>query len=259
MIKKCPNCGHENVSNNGNINFCEACGRALPQENNEFEYNFGEPTHHQNAQSTSKLAEILGADNGPYGVPSSDIQTKKHPVKLNKYVKELFVSSIAMTIFYFLRMIFAFIAKGDYDELEEMLKMTSYRGPETQAIEEAIGLYPVAIAFTIIALVGAIAFLVCMIVSRNFKFPTSNENTFKRYKLVSIFAIIAMVLSIVYFGIEIKFLFLTLEMTAGLDDAERMQSITQTMSSIIFDVVITLISIISTFYSVQLANAKVQR
>ncbi len=259
MIKKCPNCGHENVSNDGNINFCEACGRALPQENSEFEYNFGDSTHHQNAQSTSKLAEILGADNSPYGVPSSDIQTKKHSAKLNKYIKELFVSSIAMTVFYFVRMIFAFIAKGDYDELEQALKMTSFRGPETQAIEEAISLYPVSMAFTIIALVGAIMFLVCVISSRKFKFPTSNENTFKLYKLVSIFSIIAMVFSIVYFGIEIKFLFLTLEMTENLEDAERMQSITQTMSSIIFDVVITLISIVSTFYSLQLANAKVQR
>ncbi len=220
----CPNCGHENVSNDGNLNFCEACGRALPHTSNDFEYNFGEPT--QNVQSPNRLAEILGADNGPYGTPTNLIQTKKHPARLNKIKKDVFGISIAMLVIFVIRFVSNLTALSDVDDLKTLIAENSRSLPKdfVAMIGEYVQLYYPALIISLVCVVFTI--IICVIVGKNksWSFPLQNPSIFDAYKKLTILFVALFIVVVVYFSIEISFARKSLDVYAYLEKLGAIES-----------------------------------
>lgn len=268
MKKKCLNCGHINQSNNGSLNFCEACGQPLPQdeaESNDFEYNFGANNqsgannYNNNAYYNGYNANVNYNAKNTFGnyaqnVVTPDIKTKSAPTTLNKMKKEVFVANIFLLIFFLIRAIFLLFSAEDFQIMQEELPNLEIQQPALAEVgRQLIGIYYWSIGLVAACCLLTIVGIVFNAILKSVRFPVQESKVSGRYKVLAVLMLVVALLSIGYLAIEIKSVFITYTSETEMDVNASL------IGALIADIVVAIVSLISTVYSIVIATNKVER
>ncbi len=252
MIKKCSNCGHENVSDTGNINYCEACGHSLKTDD-DYEYNFGDNNNAYYNSTPVYQAEAV------YQTPM-EVPTKVSAVQLNKRKRDLTTGVIALAIFFFVRFITSLTAIGDIKELKEVLYDPYYTFEKgvVDACQRLVDSVIAQIVIGTICLILAGAMLIMLIIKRKSHFPVQDDRIFKEFSVLTYVGIGLIVVYTVYCILEVVGVMAQYDINSyfSTDSGDELFSLATSLGAIVADVIFLAVCIYVTTSCSKIAKSK---
>ncbi len=252
MIKKCSNCGHENVSDTGNINFCEACGHSLKTDD-DYEYNFGDNNNAYYNSTPVYQAEAV------YQTPM-EVPTKVSAVQLNKRKRDLTTGVIALAIFFFVRFITSLTTIGDIQELKDILYDPYYTFEKgvVDACQRLVDSVIAQIVIGVICLILAGTMLAMLFIKRKSHFPVQDDKIFKEFNILTYIGIGLIAVYVIYCILEVIGVMTQYKINAyfATDSEEELYSLATSVGALIADAIFLAVCIYVTNSCTKIARSK---